>query len=545
MTNASERRARLAAQPDLLRGILRGIEKEGLRVDAQGLLSKAPHPKALGSALTSPHITTDYSEALLELITGTHDNAYALISELLDTHAFVAQQTAGELIWNQSMPAQLPAEADIPVAWYGTSNTGMLKHVYREGLAWRYGKVMQCIAGVHYNFSLPEAAWEALGAEGETAQDRRDSGYMALIRNFMRQAWLLMYLFGASPAVSRNFLRGAGIENQFQTLAPDTRILPWATSLRMSDLGYKSPIQSDLALCYNDLDTFAARIHAAVTTPWPAYEAIGTHRDGRWIQLNTNILQIENEYYSSIRPKQITGRCERPITALRQRGIQYVEVRCMDIDPQAPAGIDLATCHFMDTFLLYCALEDSPLFPVPGFCQESQDNFAIVAREGRRPGLTLMHDGHARPLQDWALGILDQMQPYAALLDGAHGGTDHGQALEAQRDKARDPEQTPSARLIAQLREHQVEFHDWTLHQSQAHWDALRQRELSEQTRLSYHNAVLESISAQAALEAGDQESFDDYVARFHAALNAPQPVHSAHSGVKHNASPKKTSKSL
>jgi len=524
MIHANERRARLAARPDLLQGILRGIEKEGLRVDAQGRLAATPHPKALGSALTNPHVTTDYSEALLELITGTRRDAAALIDELLDTHAFVARRNPGEVVWNQSMPAHLPPEADIPVAWYGTSNTGMLKHVYREGLAWRYGKAMQCIAGVHYNFSLPEAAWDILQPEGDTPMERRDSGYMALIRNFMRQAWLLMYLFGASPAVSRSFLQHAGLEHGLQTLGRDTRILPWATSLRMSDLGYKNPIQSDLALCYNDLDTFSARIHAAVTTPWPDYEALGTHRDGRWIQLNTNILQIENEYYSSIRPKQVTGRCERPVTALRQRGIQYIEVRCMDIDPEAPAGIDVQTSRFLDAFLLYCAIEDSPLFPPPGFCQESQDNFAMVAREGRRPGLALVHDGRPAPLRDWGLDILDRIQPYAALLDEALGGDAHAAALEAQRAKVLDPEATPSACLLAHLRDGGLEFHDWTLRRSREHWATLQARPLTPQTLAAYDEAARRSIDEQAAIEASDTETFEQYVARFHAALD-PQPV--------------------
>ncbi|WP_368649424.1 glutamate--cysteine ligase [Castellaniella ginsengisoli] len=518
MSLASERRAHLAAQPELLRAIQRGIEKEGLRVDASGNLAATPHPAALGSALTNPRITTDYSESLLELITRPLPDAEALVGELTDIHAFVALRNPAEAIWNQSMPSHLPPEADIPVAWYGTSNTGMLKHVYREGLAWRYGKVMQCIAGVHYNFSLPEAAWDGL-ADGETPQDRRNTGYMALIRNFTRHAWLPMYLFGASPAVSRSFLQHAGFEAQLTQLSADTFCLPWATSLRMSDLGYKNPNQSDLQLCYNDLDTFTARIHNAVTTPWPAYEAIGTHRDGRRIQLNTSILQIENEYYSSIRPKQTTGRCERPNSVLRQRGIQYIEVRCMDIDPWTPAGIAIETCRFLDAFLLFCAVEDSPLFPPPGFCRESQDNFAVVSREGRRPGLLLQRDGCAVGLRDWAQEALDRIEPYARLLDAHSGDGSHVAALELQRAKAFDPELTPSARLLAALRDDGREFHDWTLAQSQAHWAALRQRGLPADTLAAYDAAAQASLAEQAAIEAADTISFEDYVARFHAAL--------------------------
>lgn len=523
MSQASERRAYLAAQPELLRAIRRGIEKEGLRVDASGNLAATPHPAALGSALTNPRITTDYSESLLELITRPLPDAGTLIGELTDIHRYIALRNPGEPIWNQSMPAHLPPEADIPVAWYGTSNSGMLKHVYRQGLAWRYGKVMQCIAGVHYNFSLPESAWDRL-ADGDTPRDRRDTGYMALVRNFSRYAWLLMYLFGASPAVSRSFLQRTDYAALLTQLSPDTYCLPWATSLRMSDLGYKSPVQSDLQLCYNDLDTFTARIHRAVTTPWPAYEAIGTHRDGKRIQLNTNVLQIENEYYSSIRPKQTTGRCERPNTVLHQRGIQYIEVRCMDIDPWAPAGISAETSRFLDAFLLFCAIEDSPLFPQPGFCQESQENSALVSREGRRPGLLLQHDGCALSLRDWAQEILERIEPYARLLDQHAGEDGHLTALAPQHAKIGDPNHTPSARLLTALRDEGQEFHDWTLAQSQAHWAALQADGLPADTLAAYDQAARDSITEQAALEAADTMSFEDYVEQFHAALG-PEPV--------------------
>ena len=297
---AANRYARLEANLPLLKDTLRGIEKEGLRVDGQGKLALTPHPARLGSALTNEHVTTDYSESLLELITGTHRDVDALLGELSDTHRHVYSVLGQELIWNQSMPATLPGEADIPIAWYGTSNTGMLKHVYRRGLAERYGKTMQCIAGVHYNYSLADGLWDVLDTAPGTTQDRCSRGYIGLIRNFTRYSWLLMYLFGAAPALARDFLRGH--EHPLQSLGDHTLYLPHATSLRMSDLGYQNKAQSQLKLCYNDLDTFLGCLFDAVTQPWPDYQKIGTHRDGQWIQLNTNVLQIENEYYSSIRP---------------------------------------------------------------------------------------------------------------------------------------------------------------------------------------------------------------------------------------------------
>ena len=511
--------ALLGQHPSVLQGILRGIEKEGLRVDQAGKLAQTPHPQALGSALTHPRITTDYSESLLELITGTHNSTESLLAELEQTHRFVAQQLQGELIWNQSIPATLPPEANIPIAWYGTSNSGMLKHVYRRGLAERYGKAMQCIAGVHYNFSLPEELWELLNIEGSSPEQRRSKGYLALIRNFTRYSWLLMYLFGASPAMSKDFLPNAS--QVLQEFNASTLYLPYATSLRMSDLGYQNnKAQAELQLCYNDLETFLTRMQAAVTTPWPDYEAIGTHRNGEWIQLNTNIIQIENEYYSNIRPKRTTGRGERPTTALAKRGVQYIEVRCLDIDPRSPVGISAETSRFMDAFLLFCAAEPSALFPNNGFCTYSHDNFGTVVKEGRKPGLMLFNEDQKISLQDWGTELLERIAPYAQLLDNAlNSGHLHDQALQAQQAKLNDSALTPSAMLLADMHSQGLGLHEYTLQQSLQHHHSLCAAALNNTQQQEYQQFAQASFADQANLEASDTESFDSYVARFHAAL--------------------------
>lgn len=522
MTESHPRLGLLRPHTSMLGGILRGVEKEGLRVDARGNLAKTPHPPDLGSALTNPYITTDYSEALLELITGTHVSVPDLLAQLADIHKFVAAHLDNELIWNQSMPAHLPPEPEIPIAWYGTSNSGMLKHVYRRGLAERYGKTMQCIAGIHYNFSLPDEIWNILGVEGANLAEQRSKGYLALIRNFSRHSWLLMYLFGASPAVSRSFLRDA--PHKLHTLDADTLYLPHATSLRMSDLGYISEdqAQSDLKLCYNDIETFLKRIYDAVTTPWPAYQAIGTHRNGEWIQLNTSVLQIENEFYSSIRPKRTVERGERPSTALAARGVQYIEVRCLDIDPYEPLGISADTCRFMDAFLLCCAAEESPYFPDNGFCRDSHENFTRVATEGRKPGLMLVRQNSPVSLQEWGLGLLDRVLGYAALLDAQGSGNEYQQAVLAQRRKIDNPELTPSATLLRQLREEALSLHEFTLRQSRAHRDTLLSSPLAPSTEQAFQQAAVESLEEQKQLEQSDTESFDDYVARYHAGLARP-----------------------
>ena len=516
----SKRLARLKAHPEVLSNSLRGIEKEGLRVDLAGQLSTHPHPQALGSALTHPRITTDYSESLLELITGTHNRVDSLIAEISEIQRVVSITLHDELMWNHSMPAHLPAEKDIPIAWYGTSNTGMIKHVYRRGLAERYGKTMQCIAGLHYNFSFDESLWDMLDRSETSAQDRRSAGYIALIRNFTRYSWLLMYLFGASPALSRDFLRGN--TGNLLALDQETMYLPFATSLRMSDLGYQNKAQSGLKPCYNDLNTFLQRIYDAVTTPWPAYEKIGTHRDGEWIQLNTNTLQIENEFYSSIRPKRTTGPCERPITALADRGVQYIEVRCLDIDPTEPTGISAQTAKFVDAFLLFCALQDSPDFSDSGFCPESAANFSLVVKQGREPGLMLKQSGKEISLQEWANKLLEGIAACSATLAESLNDTTYLQALEEQREKVSNPDMTPSAKVLHTLQTEKISFHDYALQLSARHAAFMRQKGLTASEAVLAETQAKMSILEQKRLESSDTESFEDYVARFHHALKAP-----------------------
>lgn len=526
MSTLLSRRLALLGQGDhlsLLTQCLHGIEREGLRVDAQGQLAQTAHPRALGSALTHAQITTDYSEALLEFITATHRDVAHTLDELRDIHAFTASQLHDELLWSPSMPGLLPDEAQIPIARYGQSNQGRLKYVYRQGLAVRYGKTMQCIAGIHYNFSLPEGLWQLQQqSEGneQSARDYQSARYIALIRNFRRYSWLLMYLFGASPALDASFLRGR--PHQLQQLDADTLYLPWATSLRMSDLGYQNNAQAGLQPCYDSLESYLDSLRRAVSTPYPAYEAIGTRRDGEWIQLNTNVLQIENEFYSSIRPKRVAGPGERPLHALGERGVQYVEVRCLDIDPFLPLGLDLSTARFLDTFLLYCALEDSPAM-VDGECGECTANFALTVKQGRRPDLQLQQHGKARTLQAWGLELLEGLAPCAALLDAAQGGEAHRQALQGQRARLLDSGLTPSARVLQTMRDEGLSFLEFARRQSLRHAADFRQRPLDAVAEQSFDASVRDSLASQQQLEQQQQGSFADYVAAFMASIG-PHP---------------------
>ncbi|MDP3848514.1 MAG: glutamate--cysteine ligase [Pseudomonas sp.] len=522
MNSLLPRRLGLLAEPanlPLLSQCLHGIERECLRVDADGQLALTPHPQALGSALTHAQITTDYSESLLEFITPAEPDAAQTLADLEQIHRAAYSQLGDELLWSPSMPCPLPSEEQIPIARYGSSNIGRLKYVYRQGLALRYGKSMQCIAGIHYNFSLPEAIWpllQSLDGDQHSARDYQSARYIGLIRNFRRYSWLLMYLFGASPALDAGFLRGR--PHQLQQLDADTLYLPYATSLRMSDLGYQSSAQSGLTPCYNDLDSYIHSLRKAVATPYPAYAEIGMQKDGQWLQLNTNVLQIENEYYSSIRPKRVTDSGERPIQALVARGVQYVEARCLDINPFLPLGIDLVEARFLDAFLLFCALQDSPLLSSEE-CHAATGNFLKVVKEGRRPGLHLQHQGQPIELTALAQQLLERIQPVAALLDQSHGGSAHADSLTQQQTKVADPSLTPSAQVLAKLREHGESFAQFSLRQSRVHAEYLRSQPLRAAEQAAFSASVSESLAAQARMESEPAGSFEDFVAAYQASI--------------------------
>lgn len=527
MPNLLTRRLALLADDahrGLLDGGLRGIERETLRVDAAGHLAATAHPVALGAALTHPLITTDYAESLLEFITPAESDIAVTLDKLTTIHRFAYTKLGNELLWSQSMPSALPAEEDIQIAWYGTSHVGTLKHVYRRGLALRYGKAMQCIAGIHYNYSLDDRLWQALAAQPETraafavrtTSERavQSESYLAMIRNFRRYSWLLMYLFGASPALSAGFLRGRA--HKLDTLSNDTLYLPYATSLRMSDLGYQNDAQSGLSPHENSLDDYVAALTRAVNQPYPPYAALGTKKDGEWIQLSTNVLQIENEYYSTIRPKRVIHTGERPIQALCARGVQYIEVRCMDVDPFEPVGISEQTGRFLDAFLLFCALEESAqISPEEG--RVYSDNFARTVKEGRRPGLTLRRGAETITLADWGRELIERIAPVAALLDARRGDTVHADALAVQTARLDDPALTPSARVLEELKKHGNSFAAFGLAQSRAHAATLRAAPVTAAEEADFNHLAAASLAEQAAIEAGDRGSFDDYVTAYRA----------------------------
>jgi glutamate--cysteine ligase len=481
-----------------LKGMRRGIEKESLRAQAAGGLALTPHPAALGSALTHPCITTDFSESQVELVTGVHASVEAALEELTRIHQFTYQSMkaiGNEMLWVSSMPCGLPTDETIPVARFGSSNVGRAKSVYRLGLSHRYGRRMQTISGIHYNWSLP----------GVSNQD-----YFGLIRNFRRQAFLLLYLFGASPAVCSTFVQGR--QHELEKLGDYSMHRPHGTSLRMGRLGYQSEAQASLAVSYNSLDGYGESLQDALTRPYPPYEKVGIQNPGGdYNQLATTLLQIENEFYGTIRPKRVIFQGERPLHALRERGVEYIEVRLMDLDPFIPVGISAQTMRFLDVFLMHCLLSDSAPDSPAEIAALARNQHRTAAR-GREPGLLLERGGEEISLVDWGAEIVAECAPIAAAMDAAHGGTHHRDALAVASAGLRDADTLPSARVLAAIKNgFDDSFVNFVRAQSLKTRTEITDLPFSLEWQSHFNKLSLASVLAQEQIEKADTMPFEVY----------------------------------
>lgn len=500
--------------------IFKGLEKESLRVTPEGTLAQTPHPVELGSALTHPAITTDYSESLLEFITEPSESTEQVLSDLDRVQRYTYQTLKNENLWVASMPCMLAADSTIPVGQYGSSNPGKMKTIYRLGLGERYGRSMQTIAGIHYNFSLGDEFWgfwhQREGGD-ESLQEYKNRRYFDLIRNFRRYFWLLLYLFGASPAVCRSFVKGRA--HQLQAFGADDHSLhlPYATSLRMGDLGYQSEAQSSLVVSYNDLEHYVQTLCGAITTPHQPYVDNGLFDEqGEYKQLNTSLLQIENEFYSTIRPKCVARSGETALGALCARGVEYVEVRCVDLNPYEPLGITAEQIQFMDLFLVYCLMSESPQTDAEKYRRSLENQRRVVTR-GRDPDMRLQSAAGEQSLCQWGSLLLDEMMPIASMLDSCYASEEFTSSLFNQRAKIKNPALTPSAKILADMEAKQQTFFRFAMEQSEFHAQCYRDTPLQGDELAAMKQAAADSLQQQATIDAEPQEEFDQYLASYYA----------------------------
>lgn len=498
---------------------LTGLEKECLRVTPQGSISQAGHPQPLGAALSNSYITTDYSEAMPELITPPMASGDQALDFLDDVQKFVYDRLDDEILWATSMPCVLAGGKNIPVACYGTSNAGMMKTVYRRGLGHRYGRTMQVIAGVHFNYSLAERFWPLLQeAEGDRRPLRQftDDAYLGMVRNLQRFGWLIPYLFGASPAVCKSFLGGKS--TSLDSFDEHTYYEPFATSLRMGDIGYTNSKEAGVGIKadYNSLDAYIDSLTCAIETPSAIWRQVGVKVNGQYEQLNDHLLQIENEYYSTVRPKQVLEGFEKPTRALKERGVRYIELRSLDVNAFHPLGVSSSQLHFLRAFMLFCLFQDRSSIDL-GERAEIDRNILDTAHRGRDPELLLQRHGKAVPLRQWATEICDAMAPICALLDADDPLQPHAQALAEQMDCINDPALTPSARMLAEMRSRGEGFFDFAWRMSHQHREYFRQRQLSPEREALLLDEAEDSRLQQAAIEAADEVSFEQFLADYFA----------------------------
>ena len=507
--------------------LFRGIEREGLRVSPRGELSQRPHPSILGSALTHPHVTTDFSESLMELVTPKFKTLEECSDFLNDIHHFVYDNLEGEFIWCGSMPCVIKGEDSIPVAYYGESNIGKMKRVYRIGLKNRYGSLMEVISGVHYNFSFSDNFWAFLRAFRreldecplENEKDFISSSYFCLIRNVHRFGWVIPFFFGASPALCSSFLSNMDKVPSF--LEPfdkkGTYFSRESTSLRLSGIGYKNSNQDQLQISYNDVDSYVRGLQTAIKTPYGPWANLGLKDgEGNYKQLNTNLLQIENEYYGSVRPKRIVPSGSSPSLGLKREGVEYIELRSLDINPFSPVGITEEQMRFLDIFLTFCTLKE-------GNYQTSKENkvygenFSRVLLEGQNRNLHLdMGGGKLEKISDILNDLFSELDLVAAMLDQSLSEDNRYQGvLQSLRKVINREELSLSEKVLDEMKTNDMSYSELTFKLSKENKSFFINKDLDDERKLYFINESEKSKIEHLKIEREKKVPFDQFVQKY------------------------------
>jgi glutamate--cysteine ligase len=495
---------------EILSNSVIGIEKETLRIKNKKV-SSDPHPLKLGSSLMNQFITTDFSEAQLELITPPKKNVQSALKFLDDIQHFVTRNIGDEVLWPFSMPINISSENEIPIAQFGSSNLGLFKNLYRKGLSHRYGKKMQSISGIHFNFSFADEIWPILNdakTENELLSSRSDA-YFGMLRNLHRMNWLIIYLFGSSPMLPKNLVPDHSVD-EFLEFDNDTLYLPYATSLRMSDLGYQNTKRS-YKISLNSLDQYIDDLLFATNTV--SQDFLNLEKNKENIQISPNIFQIEDEFYSIARAKSITRSNQRPLNDLRDTGVSFIELRSLDLNPFDILGIDVDTAKFLELFLVYCFFKKSDKFGRDSI-NASRENDLRVSKFGREENIKISKHDKQVNLADWGNEILDEMLQIADLLD--KNDKYYSKLIHQQRIKIDSSSETLSAKVLNRMLNERHSFSDFGMM-------------IAEENKLQYVNRPEEknkiwkllneesasSLDRQNELEKSRVISFSDFKANY------------------------------
>ncbi|WP_425619564.1 glutamate--cysteine ligase [Buchnera aphidicola] len=514
ITDISKKISWLYNNPKILKGIYRGIERETLRIKKNGDFSKTKHPYFLGSSLTHKWITTDFSENLLEFITPATNNIDKLLSFLTDIHCFAASKMRHERMWPFSIPYSYKKKTNIQIAQYGSSNLGKMKSVYRTGLKYRYGDLINTISGIHYNFSFPILFWEYWKKQEEIDKniDYISQGYLHVIRNYYRFGWIIPYLFGSSPAIPSFFLKNIKKKYPFKKNKENIFYLPWATSLRLSEIGYTNTNIIDLNIMFNDFNEYIESLQKSLITPSEKFINIGLKdKENNFKQLNCNILQSENELYTQIRPKRNTQNDESPILALKNRGIEYLEIRSLDINPFSSIGINKDQILVLDLFLIWCALIDSPKINKTDFIFINK-NWEKIIFKGRKPNqnMYIYQENQKKTFIEISEIILTDLKKIALILDINSDDMQYQTVCDKIKSLFINPELTYSAKFLNLLIEKGIKKIGLNL--SQKYYNEFININKFNRNKKIFEKETKYSHAKQKQIEQSDTLNFEEYI---------------------------------
>lgn len=398
-----------------------GVERETLRVDKEGNLALTKHPKVFECKISHPYITTDFSESQIELITPTLNSieeAYSYLNLLYD---IVALEIKDEYLWPQSMPCSIPEDDLIPVADYGMCESGKESSEYRKSLLKKYGGKKQLISGIHYNFSFSEELIEDLYIKlgnNEDYRTFRDNIYLKVVRNYLRYRWLLIYLLGGTTVMHESF--GDKCVIDLDKVSKDGFSNKGAVSYRNSECGYKNKI--DLYPDYTSVRNYVESVHKFI---------------------DDKLIESHKELYTQIRLKAKDN--NRFLDSLLEEGINYLEIRSIDINPFDKAGISLEDLNFINVFTLYLLIKEESNYK--NWQEEAQTNQNIISIYGQED-VSLFKDGASISKNEWALEILNEIKALNEEL-----GLDKDEVITNMINKVYDPNLTYGNKIAKLVKE--------------------------------------------------------------------------------------------
>ncbi|AUC92543.1 bifunctional glutamate--cysteine ligase GshA/glutathione synthetase GshB [Streptococcus suis] len=435
-----------------------GLERESLRINSDNRVAQTPHPEKLGSRSFHPYIQTDYSEPQLELITPVAHStkeARRFLGAITDVAVRSMEKT--EYLWPLSMPPVI-SEEEIQIAQLESD----YEYQYRVGLAERYGKLLQSMSGIHYNFELGKDLTQQLfeASDYDDLITFKNALYLKLAQNFLRYRWLLTYLYGASSLAEKGFL---------------SEEVGCVRSIRNSKHGYVNA--EDVHISFSSLEQYVADIEQAV---------------------QSGQLSAEKEFYSAVRLRG--AKTSRDYLS---KGISYLEFRSFDLNPYDPLAISQETLDTVHLFILSLLWLD----------QLTDVDNTLAKADKLNNLIALSHPHTPLPSEADATPILTAMKAIVA-----HFGLDdyYGQLIAHVEAALQDPHLTLSGKIAEQVEDGSLEkfgqqqgqvFHDYA-------WTAPYALKGYENMELSTQLILFDAIQMGLHVEILDEE--DQFLKLWH-----------------------------